>query len=156
YCLLFVGYTNYKVTQMTSRDDAYRESQKRLHRVLGTYLALVAWKKRADGIVIKREHLLNFLKITRMQNVRVDWMKDDLMHLFRYTGNTYFSSSGTYAELYLSRVPIPKGIFYEKMSTEKRIKLFKEKGIKIISVEPPEEKELIKKVALITAGVEAL
>ncbi|WGK83064.1 hypothetical protein PYE51_16980 [Vibrio aestuarianus] len=141
---------------MSSKDDAYRESQMRLHRVLGTYLALVAWKRKADGVVINRESLLSFLKISRMQNVRVDWMKEDLAHLFPYTGNTYFSKTGSYSALYLLRQPLPKGILHKTMSTSERIKVFKDNGLKVIRITPPDEKELIKKVALITSGLEAV
>mgnify|MGYP001770989469 CR=1 FL=1 len=89
---------------MSSKDDAYRESQMRLHRVLGTYLALVAWKRKADGVVINRESLLSFLKISRMQNVRVDWMKEDLAHLFPYTIHIFQKQARTQLFIYLGNL----------------------------------------------------
>ncbi|ARR44236.1 hypothetical protein CGH86_23405 [Vibrio parahaemolyticus] len=138
---------------MAAGDDVYREAQARLHRILGSYLSMYAWKSGADCVVIQREELLEFLELTRMKNVRVDWIKEDLKHLFRYAKTTVYSDSGNYAELYLSRTKFPKGICDEPLKTEQRIEKFKAHGLKLVDVSLPSEHELVSKMALILTGI---
>ncbi|WP_342059547.1 hypothetical protein [Aeromonas sp. OTU364] len=139
---------------MAASEDVYREAQVRLHRILGSYLSMQAWKLGADSLVIQREELLNFLKLTRMKNVRVDWIKEDLKHLFKYTQTTFYLKSGNYAELYLSRKEFPKNICSDYMETKQRIEKFKEYGLILVDVHLPTEGELISKMALIMSGIE--
>ncbi|CAH7271598.1 MULTISPECIES: hypothetical protein [Vibrio] len=141
---------------MAAGDDVYREAQARLHRILGSYLSMLAWKMGADCVVIQRDELLTFLELTRMKNVRVDWIKEDIKHLFKHTKTTFYAKNGNYAELYLSRSKFPKGICSEAMSTEQRIEKFKEHGLTLVDVTLPTERELISKMALIMTGIEEM
>lgn len=140
---------------MPSAEDVYREAQARLHRVLGVYLSLIAWKEGVDCVVLKRESLLKFLELKRMRNARIDWLKEDLKYLFKDAHTTSYTNSGIYADLYLSRVSIPKidGI-WNSMQTEVRVKKLTEKGIPAKIIEIPDEKNLLSKMALISNGVE--
>jgi hypothetical protein len=142
---------------MAAADAVYRETQARLHRVLGNYLAIVAWKAGIDCIILERKTLLSFLDLSKMKNVRIDWLKEDLKPLFPECHTTNTSSSGVYATLYLSRrkIPADKGV-WKAMTTAKRIEILGTNGIAAAAVEIPKEKELIKKMALALAGLEHL
>ncbi|HHQ4788055.1 hypothetical protein ACSZND_15835 [Aeromonas hydrophila] len=142
---------------MASAEEVYRETQARLHRILGAYLSLLAWKEGVDCVVIERDSLLKFLELERMRNARIDWLKEDLKYLFKYAHTTNYTKNGNYATLYLSRVLIPNndGI-WNSMDTESRIKKLTEKGIKTKLIEMPKEKDLLVKMALISNGVEKI
>ena len=86
---------------MASAEEVYRESQKRLHKTLGAYLIIKAWELGVDCIAIQRNSLLRFLKLERMKNIRIDWLKDDLSEFFPHQWVTYTSRTGVYATLYL-------------------------------------------------------
>ena len=140
---------------MAAADVVYRETQARLHRVLGSYLAMVAWKSGCDCIVLQRKTLLSFLGLKKMKDVRIDWLKADLKSLFSDCHTTSTSSSGVYAELYLSRkkVPSQNGV-WGTMTTKKRIAALGALGISAATVEIPKERELVKKMALVLSGLE--
>ncbi|EOV6284663.1 hypothetical protein ACOQ0N_004598 [Vibrio parahaemolyticus] len=139
---------------MASSDEVYRETQARLHRVLGAYLAMSAWKKGADCVILQRSTLLSFLKLERMKNKRIDWLKEDLKYLFHYAHTTSYTKTRTYADLYLSRVKIPKGKdVWGSMSTEERIQKLKELNIEAEVIELPSETRLLSKMALVSNGV---
>ena len=142
---------------MASAEDVYREAQARLHRVLGSYLAMKAWSCNLDCVVIERDSLLDFLDLERMRNARVDWLKSDLEYLFKYAHTTNNSQTGTYATLYLSRVKIPRNAgIWVSMTSKERINLLSEHGIKAKVIELPSEKTLLRKMALISQGIEKL
>lgn len=69
---------------MTIAENVYRESQARLHKILGTYLLVKAWESGTDAVAIPRYDLLAFLKLERMKNVRIDWLRSDLKEFFPY------------------------------------------------------------------------
>lgn len=142
---------------MAAADAVYRETQARLHRVLGNYLSIVAWKAGIDCIILERKTLLSFLDLSKMKNVRIDWLKSDLKPLFPDCHTTNTSTSGVYATLYMSRkqVPSDKGI-WKTMTTAKRIEALAAVGIAAAAVDIPKEKELVKKMALALAGLEHL
>lgn len=142
---------------MAAGDVVYRTTQARLHRVLGNYLAIIAWKSGNDCIVLERSTLLKFLDLSKMKNARIDWLKEDLKPLFPECHTTNSTPSGVYATLYLSRVKIPadKGI-WKSMTTKKRIEALANIGIRATVVTLPKEDELIKKMALALSGLENL
>ena len=49
---------------MATTEDVYRESQERLHKTLGAYLLVKAWELKVDGVIIQRDSLLKFLKLS--------------------------------------------------------------------------------------------
>jgi len=142
---------------MASAEEIYRESQARLHRILGAYLSLEAWKNGVDCVVLERKTLLSFLNLERMKNKRIDWLKSDLETLFPYARNTYYSKTKAYATLYISRKKIPRhSAIWKTMSTTERMALFKREGLTSKVINLPEEKILLSKMALICNGVEEL
>ncbi len=140
---------------MAAADVVYRETQARLHRVLGSYLAMVAWKSGCDCIILQRKTLLGFLGLEKMKNVRIDWLKADLASLFPDCHTTNTSTSGVYADLYLSRKKIPdqNGV-WGTMTTKKRIEALAALGVSATTLEIPKERELVKKMALVLSGLD--
>jgi len=140
---------------VASSEEVYRETQLRLHRVLGAYLAMKSWKNGIDCVILERDTLLSFLEIERMRNARIDWLKEDLKYLFKYPHMTNTTSTKTYATLYLSRVKIPSNSgVWKSMTSEERIIKMQEIGIKAQVLELPSEKKLLTKMALISNGIE--
>ena len=138
---------------MASAEEVYRESQKRLHKTLGSYLLVKAWEMGVDCIAIQRESLLKFLKLERMKNKRIDWLKTDLKDFFPYQWTTNFSSSGTYATLYLSRFEMPIKGKSDSMTDKKRMEKFTNLGLKSAIVKVAKEKEIISSMALLSNGI---
>ena len=142
---------------MASAEDIYRESQARLHRILGAYLSLEAWKNGVDCVVLERKTLLSFLSLERMKNKRIDWLKSDLETLFPYASTTYYSKTKAYASLYISRKKMPRNnAIWKPMSTKERVALFKREELAAKIINLPEEKILLSRMALICNGVEEL
>ncbi|EHY0959409.1 hypothetical protein K2C03_004518, partial [Vibrio vulnificus] len=142
--------------KMAESDEFYRESQARIHRVFGSYLGLVAWKRGLDCVVIERDALTKLLKLKQIKEKRIGWIKDDVKSMFKYVKTTNYTQSGTHASIYLSRKPFPRSkgeSLWASMSTEQRIEKFAEVGIVAAEVSVPSEKKLLSKMALIANGV---
>ena len=77
-------------------DDAHRVSCRRQHRVFGQYLALQAWIRGLECIVLERRDLENYLKLERLKEARVDWFKDDLLPWFPHQ-ETYEMGGDNYS-----------------------------------------------------------
>src|SRR6266516_1098977 len=96
-------------------EEIYRDACRRSHRVLATYLALYAWTRRLDGLCIERDDLLEYLGLSRMEDKRVEWLKDDINPLFPhvevYRYKEYYSvKKGTFDRLFIARRPFPSSV----------------------------------------------
>jgi hypothetical protein len=138
---------------MASAEEVYREAQERLHRTLGAFLIVKAWEIGVDCIAIKRNSLLKFLKLERMKNTRIDWLKEDLSDFFPHQWVTYSSDSGTYATLYLSRFEIPDKGKKGSMTDKKRIEKISNLGVRASIIKVPNEKDMISSMALLSNGI---
>jgi hypothetical protein len=119
------------------------------------YLAMTAWIKKVDCVVLQRSQLLPFLGLERMKNVRVDCLQTDLRSLFPYYDTLVESKTGNYATLYLSRVPFLEGCFRGHVSDENRIKILNTAGLDAAIVEIPAEREMVANLANAIHGVKA-
>jgi hypothetical protein len=91
--------------------------------VLGQYLALEAWLRGVECLVIERSDLERFLGLERFKGVRVEWIQEDLSPWFPFQVPYYSSSPrASLSVLFLSRVPIEEHLPYGSMTTEQRIK----------------------------------
>ena len=102
--------------------DAHRDTCKRQHRVLGHFLAIQAWLRGLDCIVVSRSDLEVFLGLERFKKQRIEWLQEDLRPWFRHQypleqGGTGFSLHS----LYLSRAPIEKWLADGELTTTERI-----------------------------------
>src|SRR2546425_367851 len=62
--------------------DGHREFCRRQHRVIGHFLALQAWRRAVDCIVLERQHLESFLGLERFKRARQEWLMTDLLPWF--------------------------------------------------------------------------
>ncbi|TAA43597.1 hypothetical protein [Corallincola spongiicola] len=138
---------------MATTEEVYRESQARLHKVLGSYLLVKAWDLKVDCVAIPRSTLLKFLNLQRMKNKRIDWLKEDLKTFFPYQWTTVTTGTDTYATLYVSRFRFPAGGKSGSMTDSKRVKHFTELGLKSKVIKVPDETEIYTKMALLSNGL---
>ncbi|SRR6266568_2249764 len=102
--------------------DLHREHCRRQHRVLGQFLAIEAWLRGVDCIVIGRDDLEQYLGLIRFKSTRVYWLQLDLKPWFPYQKDYYSSTSpSSLNSLFLSRVPIERHLPDGTMLTESRV-----------------------------------
>lgn len=139
---------------MTSTPEhMYRDAYRRQHRLLGCYLALDAWMRCIDCVVLSRDQLLPFLGLKHMQNKRITWLKNDVRDFFPHHFVTVTSSAGAYATLYLARLPIPEHDHRKKMSDVDRASLFTSTGLKSALVSIPDEEDMVAMLAQRMCGL---
>ena len=141
--------------------EPHREAARRQHRVLGHYLAIQAWLRNLDCVVLTRKDLEAFLGLQRFKSARVEWLKDDLVPWFEFQKAYYKSSSpSSIHSLFLSRVSMEPHLPDGSMKTDERIKKL---GSKAPRTEkfileghpwvPPTESEMIAQLAVISSGL---
>jgi hypothetical protein len=133
--------------------NIYRELNRRRHKLFGAYLAFWAWRNKVDCVVLSGRTTLRYLELERMQNKRINWLKDDLKNVFPYSNAMFASSSGAYAGLYLSRLPFPKDVQWDSMSTFRRVEILNDAGLKTKIAKIPSEKKMIAFFAKVMLGI---
>lgn len=134
--------------------EIYRDACRRSHRVLGTYLALWAWKKRADCVVVDRYELFTYLGIKAMRGKRLQWLARDIRDLFPYTQALYRSAGG-HGSTYLSRRKFPRGAFDSRMYDDERVRALERGGLRAADISLPSEGRMVVFLAAAAAGVKA-
>lgn len=141
--------------------DDHRLSCRRQHRVLGHFLAIQAWLRGVDCLVLEREDLEAFLGLRRFKEERVRWLQADLRPWFPHQyvieqGSTWFSLHS----LYLSRVPIEKWIPEGNLTTEQRLAAFARHAPKAQQFSPMtgspslvDERDVVRYLALLDSGL---
>ncbi|HEY0100080.1 MAG TPA: hypothetical protein VGB76_14115 [Pyrinomonadaceae bacterium] len=93
--------------QMTGRE--LKVHRQKRHRVAGHYLALQAWMRRLDCIVLVREELEVFLDRERIRKEHVEHFATDVAPWFPHTKVFYLETKARPVNsLFLSRFPFPK------------------------------------------------
>src|SRR5688572_30564009 len=129
--------------------ETYREAHRRRHRLLGSYLALSAWTKGVDCVVIQRDELLGFLELQTMQDTRIAWVKQDIKSLFPYSFTTEDDTTSVYRTFFLSRSPFPKKLRLATMEDDERVDAFNDAGLKAAIIELPLESEVVRIMAFL-------
>ena len=102
--------------------DPHRESCRRQHRVLGNYLAMEAWSRGIDCIVLVRPDLEKFLGLKRFKSARIKWLRSDLKPWFPHQDAFYKTTApSSISSLYLSRLSLSGHLPKGSMTTDKRI-----------------------------------
>lgn len=102
--------------------DPHRSACQRQHHVLGHFLAIQAWLRRLDCIVLVRQDLEVFLGLQRFKSQRVKWLRSDFSPWFKYKESYFLSNSpSSLHSLFLSRVPIKTSLPTGSMTTDERI-----------------------------------
>lgn len=140
--------------------DPHREDCRRQHRVIGHYLALQAWHRGLDCIVLNRTDLERFLGLKRFKKERIDWLRADLKPWFPFQKPYYLKrSKSSIHSLFLSRADLTQYLPAGMMTTEERItgmkpgspktELFSEYD----KVPIPSQAEMVSYLALLAAGL---
>jgi len=134
---------------------------KRHHRILGLYLAVLAWTNNLDALVLDRVSFTRFLGLERVKRARLQQFKEDIEEWFPFTCH-YFSDGDTLHSLYISRVPMDGAIPKGTMRDPERVKGARESLFAIAElkslrkdIEMIKEDEVISFVALLAAGLAA-
>ena len=141
--------------------DFHREACRRQHRMLGQYLAMQAWIRGLECIVLERRDLEHFLGLERFKSTRVQWLKEDLRPWFPEQEAHYRTGApSSIHSLYLSRVPMGTHLPPGSMTVEKRLQRmassapkagrFLEEGY---PWRPPTEQDVVSQLAVISAGL---
>ena len=143
-------------------EDFHRESCRRQHRVIGQYLAMQAWKRGLDCIVLERDNLEFFLGLEQFKSTRLRWLREDLKPWFPHQVAHYNTiAASLIGALYLSRVPIERHLPSGSMTVDERLKKMAPGTPKTqlflkqtnIRWRPPTEKDMVSQLAVITAGL---
>ena len=133
--------------------NIYRDACGRSHRILGAYLALWAWKKGADFVVLDRDQTFKYLGLGAMRERRLRWLEEDIKDFFPFQEALHSSRSGGHMSLYLSRKEFSGDAFSRTMTDEKRIKLLTEQGVRASVVgRVPSEQRMITMLATAATG----
>ena len=141
--------------------DFHREACRRQHRMLGQYLAMQAWIRGLECIVLQRRDLEHFLSLERFKNTRVQWLKEDLTPWFPHQEAHYKTAApSSIHSLYLSRVPMGSHLPRGSMTVDARIQKMAssapktERFLKDIGLwRPPTEQDIVSQLAVISAGL---
>jgi hypothetical protein len=146
---------------MTGSDNqAYRDACRRHHRLIGYYLAIVAWARNLDCIVLDRSHLEKLLGLKRFKSVRVRWLCSDLRAWFPHQEAYHLTRApSSISTLFLSRVPISAHLPKGSMTAEQRLAGMAKDAPRTemfssSSSEIPEEAEIVLRLALFAAGLD--
>ena len=102
--------------------DPHREFCRRHHRIIGHFLAVQAWIRGLDCIVLVRGDLEAFLGLKRFKNTRVKWLKEDLKPWFPSQTPYYKSKApSSIHSLFLARVPMGKHLPTGSMTMGQRL-----------------------------------
>lgn len=68
----------------TPQYDSGREGARRLHRIISLYCALFCWKNKVDAVALRKEALQKILGITRIEEKRLQWFKEEVKEYFEF------------------------------------------------------------------------
>lgn len=102
--------------------DPYRDFCRRHHRMIGAFLAIEAWTRGLDCIVLERGTLETLLGLERFKSTRIEWLVADLKPWFAYQKAFYKTRApSSIGSLFLSRVKIANHLSTGSMTTKERI-----------------------------------
>jgi hypothetical protein len=143
--------------------DPHREFCRNRHRIVGHYLAVQAWLRGLDCIVLVREDLESFLALERFKGTRVDWLQEDLKPWFPHQ-EAYYKTGvpSSIHSLFLSRVSIKKHLPTGSMTTGARIRGMAEDAPRTerFTTKPggsqvPSHAKMVSKLSVLAAGLDA-
>jgi hypothetical protein len=142
-------------------DTLYRGYCTRQHHVLGHYLAVQAWNRGLDCIVLQRADLEFFLGLQRFKSVRVDWLREDLRPWFTHQEAYYKTGApSSIHSLFLGRVSVTAFLPKGSMSTALRFAGMSPGAPKTAVFfdpawvsERPSAADMVSQLALLSSGV---
>lgn len=142
-------------------DNSHRSACAKQHHIIGNYLAVQAWNRGLDCIVLDRADLEFFFGLQRFKGARVRWLMNDLQPWFPYQEDYYRTGArSSIHSLFLSRVPISECLPSGSMTTEQRIGAMGTGAPKAALFydlhwlkERPSEAEMLSQLMLLASGV---
>jgi hypothetical protein len=134
-------------------DSANDTTPRRMHRTLAVYLAMYAWVKNLDCVVIDGHDLRRYLgDMSRLEKPRKWAIMEDVKALFPHA--QYIRRVGATPILFLSRTEIPDAAWKGRLYLGERIERFRELGIRADTVYLPKEEEIVALNAKVIHGIE--
>src|SRR6266513_1768191 len=100
----------------------YDEHYRRRHRIVGHYLAITAWIRGLDCIVLDRNDLQSLLSISNTGEDRVKQFVEDIKPWFQFNKPYYRPGSKTFVKsLFLSRAKLDSYLPKGRMGVDQRI-----------------------------------
>jgi len=129
--------------------------------MLGQYLAMQAWIRGLECIVLQRRDLEHFLGLERFKSTRVQWLKEDLRPWFPHQeGHHRTGAPSSIHSLYLSRIPMAQHLPRGSMTVDARLKGMAADAPKTEKFltesppwRPPTEQDIVSQLAVISAGL---
>lgn len=143
-----------------SEIQTYRDACRRQHRVIGNYLAVEAWSRGLDCIVLDRADLEKLLGLRRFKSTRVAWMQEDLAPWFPHQQPYYRGRAlSSIASLFLSRVPIERHLPAGAMTDDNRIARMGASAPRTAKFSQgrrriPDEAAIVSRLAVLAAGLD--
>jgi hypothetical protein len=140
---------------MASPDEVYREYVTRTHRTMAAYLSMFAWTRKLDCVALERDEIVRFWGLAkRVENQRLDWLKEDIEEYFPYVEALWFTG-GTkkFGSVFLARRKFPEGAFSGSMTDKKRALALTEKGFPTAIVPLPAEVEMLTQLTGVIHGL---
>ena len=147
---------------MEETDETYRQAIARQHRIYAHYLALYAWVRKIDCLIINRQQLLKLLNLKAIKQARMAWFEEDVRPWFPELHTMWASSNDErLSSVILSRHPVPPSALQGSMTTEMRIVCLVEEGIPAGTFlggqyrgPLPNQKDIVSVISLLAAGLE--
>lgn len=140
--------------------DPHRESCRRQHRVIGQYLAIQAWLRNIDCMVLTRVDLEAFLGLRRFKLQRLRWFQQDIEPWFPHPELLQMRGTRSIGSLYLSRVPIwehlPDGVMTDAERIDRMLPNSPRAQLFSISDDhsgAPSQEQIASQLALLSAGL---
>jgi hypothetical protein len=126
------------------------------------YVAVEAWTRGLDCVVLERRHLEKMLGLERFKSVRIAWMQQDFEPWFPYQ-EPFFSTRArsSIGSIFLSRVPLEGVLPAGAMTVAQRVAGAGKAGIRIGVLfgnrnrSAPSESSIVSRLAVLAAGLEA-
>lgn len=144
-----------------AENQPHRDFCQRQHRVIGNYLAIEAWVRGLDCIVLVRSDLEGLFHLQRFKSTRVEWMIADFRPWFPYQQPYYRTNArSSIHSIFLSRVPIGAHLPRGSMTTEERIRRMEDDAPRTARFSRdrqrvPDEAEILSRLAVLAAGLDA-
>jgi hypothetical protein len=143
-------------------DETYRQAVSRQHRIYAHYLALYAWRRKLDCLIINRQQLLKLLNLKAIKQTRMAWFEEDFRPWFPELHTMWASNNmDRLSSVFLSRLPVPRSALQGSMTTEMRIVCLVEEGIPAGTFlggryrgALPNEKDVVSVMSLLAGGLE--
>lgn len=135
--------------------NSHRDLARRQHRTLGHYLAVEAWLRRVDCIVVGRTELEGFLGLKVFQGERVRWIQRDVRSWFPHSKPLYSDKpSRPLNAVYLSRVALDDTWFGRAMSNKERVAGFNKGTVRTALLDSlPNEEQILSRMVAMASGL---